>query len=55
MDLYLLVIVFFTVSLEDWGIRVIYIRPYGGSLDLIIMALVIVALVIAILVGVFVK
>ena len=50
MDLYLLVAVFLIVSLEDWGIRVIYIRPYGSSLGLIV-----VAFIIATLVGVSVK
>ena len=50
MDLHLLVAVFLTVSLEDWGIRVTCIKPYSGSLGLII-----VAFIITILVGVSVK
>ena len=49
-DLYLLVIIFLTVSLEDQGIKIIYIRPYSSSLGLIIMAF-----IIAVLVGVPVK
>ena len=47
MDLYLLVAIFLIVSLKDKGIKVIYIKPYGGSLGLIIIAF-----IIAILVGV---
>ena len=49
-DLYFSVAVFLIVSLEDQGIRVIYIRPYGGSLGLIIIAF-----IIAVLVGVPIK
>ena len=45
MDLYLLVAVFLAVTLEDQGIRVVYIRPYSSSLGLIIMAFIITAVV----------
>ena len=44
-DLYLLVAVFFTVSLEDQGIKVMCIRPCGNSLGLIIIAFIIITLV----------
>ena len=44
-DLYLPVAVFLAVSLEDQGIKIIYIKSYSGSLDLIIMAFIITALV----------
>ena len=45
MDLYFLITIFLTVSLKDWGIKVIYIKPYGSSLGLVIMAFIIIALV----------
>jgi len=39
------VAVFLTVTLEDWGIRVVCIRPYSGSSGLVIMVFVIAAIV----------
>jgi len=43
MGLYLLVAIFLAVILKDWGIRVAYIRPYSGSLGLIVMAFIVAA------------
>jgi len=43
MGLHLPVAIFLTVTLKDWGIRVAYIRPYSGSLGLIIVAFIIAA------------
>ena len=45
MDLYFLVAIFLTVFLEDWGIRVIYIKTYNSSLGLIVVAFIIITLV----------
>ena len=45
MDLYFLITIFLTVSLEDWGIKIIYIKPYSSSLSLIIVAFIITTLV----------
>ena len=39
-DLYFLVAVFLTVTLEDQGIKVAYIRPYSCSLGLVVVAIV---------------
>ena len=45
MDLYLLITIFFVVSLKNQKIKIKYIKPYSGSLGLIIIAFIIVALI----------
>jgi len=48
MGLYLLVAVFLTVTLKDWGIRVACIRPYSSSLGLIVIAFIITAAIVGV-------
>ena len=46
--LYLLVAIFLIVTLKDQGIKVAYIRPYSGSLGLIIIAFIVAATIVGV-------